>query len=617
MGAVHGVRLGQFQLDKMFGFGGTSLVFVAKDLSFRDALGMNKVVTLKILFDRVQAQAEAERLIQMSDETGVTSLHDYQEFEAVEIDDALKQLFTSWQAKLYKQSDEPIRRAYCLALHMEKGEDLTMTRLWKNQDAKSMNKGIWVVDRQGVQYAQYLQYDLNNDQKISLIKGLISAIKHAHDRFNMVHGDLHPGNVIYDPNTATVVIIDWGTVGVLGTDGWLTPWHDLLLLNEIQSLPKAADIHALALWIDRLLGYEDSVFRRQALRILSVDDAALVPTIGQLSVQFEASVQKVENKKHARIFGLIAMIAVFVILGLKLSFTDWAFLKMKEEITALTTSGLAQGSGNREALRTLRNHLHDSRYLQLRNTIVSGLGKINLKHFRGDYYLSEEDLRRPTAIHYAGSQSFVIFKGQLLFLGSAASSNEFVSDIDVSGIVLSSSQDGHRFIEFPVHPLAAEVDGAGYFLVYKSNLKSLLYVLAEMHFASVRFDSNIEPQVFGLIRGSTSLDVYYKLLDQMDCSWVDFGQKCNFERPWLRMWELPDDFFPSEPMSDLVVDMLKVKLEYEIEDMPLKLSEVYFRDLDLPQVYRMFRYNLYLCGFLCEADPCGNSILITEPTFDD
>lgn len=609
---LKGLVVDDYELIGLIGLGGTSIVLSAKSRSFQATLGVEHRVALKIMFERARAQEEAMRLIRMSGVHGVNAIQSYFEVSSGEFFDVIKPLIQDWASNNNQKTDLGYDKAYVLVLHLEKGDTLTKTRPWTKRDGQLPSKGKWIIETADQKLVQYLRFDFSQREKVALVEGLIASIQNTHNLFNQVHGDLHPGNVVFDRSTLEVSIIDWSNDGVFGADGWLSPWHDRLILGEIEALPKAADIHLLALWVVRLLGEGQPKWQRFAKSILEEDDEAKVPSIDAFIESFNKTLKEVEIAKATRSIWKTVALFFTVALLLFLGLVDWKRLILKRHINDIKAQAFAS-SENEQYLKDLKSLLDDKRYYGLNKEIISSIGEINLRKLLPTDLAQNLDFTKPSAVFSADDQSFVLYKSAIYFLGSAINETEYIFDIDAVGMVIAGRSSNYRFIPFSEHKLASEANEEGCLLIYESKLSELLAALGSIAHKEIKFTSTTEPQVFGLLKGKTTIELLKKLYLLMDSPWDARDLRCSYEKNWLRLWEVEPGYELQGDLRQIVVEILGEKLGYGIEDIT-----PYFDPT--PQSYvcingdqMLDNISIFLASepFRFFIDPCNESFRLT------
>ncbi len=563
---IHGLRIGDYEVQGLIGLGGTAIVLSAKDLRMAALLDVNHLVALKLIFEPSRARDEAERLTRMSGVHGVNAIRDYFEIESSALATALEPLIQAWS----KKSNNPIAlendRVSILVLHLERGETIAKTRSWSKHDVNALAKGQWLIETPEQKFVQYLRYDLSLSEKITLVQGLITAVQNAHRLFDQVHGDLHPGNVVFNRETGDVVIIDWSNASVAGADGWQSPWHDQFLLGEIAEIPMAADIYQLSLWVLRLLADEHPEWQRFAGGVLVEDNAAAMPSVQAFGESFTQILRQIEKARTLKRAWTSLAIALLGAAALYLATTDWTAWRLRRSIHRIEAEALVDAAKAKSGRTRLKEFLHDERFLKVKQEVIHALGSLSLRSPSEVDLARQLEIARPTAIFYAEDQSFLLYGKTVLRLGSAINESEFVYFIDTVGMVVASPEKKYRFIEFPPHTLAQEVSGQGCLILYPSKLRDLVLALGSISHDDIDFSSMTEPQIFGVLRGENVRVLLKKLFVLMEAPWDEYKLSLSYEKHWLRTWEVDPGYKLVGTYIDIAVDQMGQKLGYPITD---------------------------------------------------
>lgn len=610
---IRGLRMGDYEVLGLIGLGGTAIVLAARDLRIEALLGANQLVALKVMFDAERARDEAERLTRMSGVHGVNAILDYLEIESSTLAAALRPVVQAWSRKSNNAIVFDTDRLAILVLHLERGETITKTRSWSNRDREALPNGQWLIETPEQKLIQYLRYDLSLAEKIALVQGLITAIENAHRLFGQVHGDLHPGNIMFNRETGDVVVIDWSNVSVAGADGWQSPWHDQFLLGEIDELPMAADIYQLGLWVLRLLAAEHPEWWRFAHRVLVVEDASSMPSIQVFAESFVHTLRQIERASTVKRAWTGLAIALLAVAALYLATIDWTSLRLRRSIHRIEAASLADPAQAQPGRARLTELLHDERYLNVKQDVIAALGTLSLRTPSEVDMAQRLDISRPSAVYYADDQSFLLYGKTVLSLGSAISESEFVHYIDTVGMVVASRDKRYRFIEFPPHALAQEVSGLGCLILYPSKLGDLLEALGSISRDEIDFSSTTEPRVFGVLKGDTVQVLLKKLFLLMDARWDENKLSLSYEKHWLRTWEVEPGYRLAGTYIDIVVENIGQKLGYPITDINTLPNppKTLFQCASGTQMSNNVREVAFSVTLNLYFDPCDDSAIVS------
>lgn len=554
-----------YEIRGLVGLGGTSLVFAAIDLDLKRVLGKERKVALKFIWDLDRAQEEAKRLIHLDGQGSVNSLLAYFEAPFSQIADIVARGLTTRQDRTGEQLHfAPDHGFGILVLQFAHGQNIVHTE--PAPSGLRLRKGEWPIEMNGQPFVQSLTLKLSLPEKIALIRGLIKVVKGAHDRTPpQIHGDLHPGNVVFDRISGDLVVIDWSGEGVYGAEGWISPWHDQLLLGEIKSLPVAADLYLLALWIERLLGSENKSWRHLAQVVLEGREAS-PRSIHEFSRMFEAATEGQARTKYRAAVYATAMIGL--VLMVAVSWTIWHKRRISEkrdQVEDLVVQALQNPSRAEGVLSTLKEHLADPSYVTIKTDIIKGIGQIKLKNNNNLPFLKSLDLNQPNCVYISDEQRFVVF-GQFAFtLGAAVSESEYIDEIHARGLqVRDSKSNAIREFKFPHHPLLHD-DGKNQLIMYESDLSEVLACFAQMCDMNLMLLPKGKPTIFGLLRGENPNQLIEKILQRSGCEGSAYRRNTL---EWVRCYDMPKGQTIQGGVANNMAFSLVNGLGYKLENIP-------------------------------------------------
>ncbi len=250
--------IGNYAIDKFIGYGASSAVFKGYDLKCR-AHGVSKNVAIKFIWSREMALDEVRRLEQTQPVFEICDLITYDEINGAQarelIGDVIAQLEKAINSVIPVADDKKIG---VLVLKLINGEHLIDRTIY--HDEKLDPEDEWTVDFEHPEHGEKITLkewltpvtrSLDLEQRLEILLQLARAIDESH-RHGVVHGDLNPWNVFFDPKTGRISIIDLGRNN-FGVQGWRTPEHYRLMSEEIDSLPPETDIRLLGQWMRCLL----------------------------------------------------------------------------------------------------------------------------------------------------------------------------------------------------------------------------------------------------------------------------------------------------------------------------------------------------------------------------
>jgi len=252
------VSIGNYAIEKFIGYGASSAVFRGYDLNCH-AHGVSKNVAIKFIWKRDMALDEVRRLEQTQSVFEICDLITYDEITGAEarekIGSVIAQLEKAIGQSLPIDDDSKIG---VLVLKLINGEHLIDRTIYRDETLDSESE--WLVEFEHPEYAEKIALKewltpvtqaLDLEQRLDILLQLAKAIDQSHRR-GVVHGDLNPWNVFFEPDTGRISIIDLGRNN-FGVQGWRTPEHLKLMSEELERLPKETDIRLLGQWMRCLL----------------------------------------------------------------------------------------------------------------------------------------------------------------------------------------------------------------------------------------------------------------------------------------------------------------------------------------------------------------------------
>ncbi len=564
-----------YELRGLVGFGGTSLVFAAVDLSLKRLVGQERKVALKFVWDAARAREEVQRLVRLDGQGSVNSLLAYLEVPFSRIGELLADGLATRRERTGETLDfEPDRIFGVLVLQFAHGQNIVRTE--HLLERTRLRKGEWLIEIDGEPFVQSLATKLTLEERIALIRGLIKVVKGAHDRTPpQVHGDLHPGNVVFERVSGDLVVIDWSGDGVYGADGWISPWHDLLFLGELTALPEAADIYLLALWIERLLAQEYPGWRPMVQAVMAQKEGGLDGSIHDFSQTFEEVALHATQKKYRRTVYVIAAVALVVIgVVVWIFFNRMKISERREQVEDMVTQALNNETRSEHTLITLKSYLTDPLYATIKQDIIKGIGQIKLKYNNSAPFLQSMNLAQPNCVYISDDQSFVVYKQFPFSLGASVSDNEFISDIQARGIqILDQRTSKRREIKFLEHPLLAD-NGKNQLIIYESDLYDVIASLSELTDKEFFFMPSGRPIIYGLIRGATPIELRERVIGcSVDMSTWNHSLKIENEFVWIRCLDLATGTRIKGSLSTNIYNYLVTDLGFEVESFPAEIKE--------------------------------------------
>ncbi len=564
-------RLKEFGALDLVGVGGISVVFSAIHLAAYNTFNHDRPVALKFVWSVAQAQQEVRRLILLDSNRGVNKLYGYFEAPLEEVRALLAPLFSEGQ--VFHSAEGAAELVGVLVMQLSKGCHLTKTRALESA-AHELGRDEWVIDYEGRPYLQSLTIPLSLAQRITIVRNLMKVIIEAHEQVPpQVHGDLHPGNVHYDPRTEEVVVLDWSGLDIYGAAGWITPFHDRLILNEIQALPLQTDVFLIALWVDRLLGNEDRAFRRLANRVL-VESKEL--DIKPFFNAFEQISGKVVRRFKFP-YWMLLVLGVLVLQGKSLGIIERFRLYDRE------TQEVLERHGKRRAFR-LKN------------------GGID----QAEVY----DLSRPQALYVSRRTSFVIYGGLPFVEGDLINNDWIITSISSESIGMASQKSKRSMaLSFQSHPykdLARR--NLGSFLLFDAPVREIAKALSIQLKDPILIISDGDPVLRGLVYSNDPHQLMPRIFGAEEPEDVA-GKNTGYgaQGKFILYWDLAPDQLIEGDLYDLVHTYLGKRMGYDVSETPLAWKGEFFqRELVTPtsclrlfleaSTYRGYRMSVDLAG---------------------
>ncbi len=585
-------RLKEFDALNLVGVGGISVVFSAVHLAAFNPFNNDRPVALKFVWDVTQAQQEVRRLILLDSNRGVNKLYGYFEAPLAEVRALLSPLLDGHQALTSVQPEVgPDALVGVLVMQLSKGCHLMKTRALEGA-AYKLGKDEWVIDYEGRPYLQSLAMPLSVAERIAIVRGLMKIIIEAHEQEPpQVHGDLHPGNVHFNPKTEEVVVLDWSGLDIYGASGWITPWHDRLILGEIQALPRQTDVYLIALWVDRLLGNEDRAFHRLANSVLT-SETGEEQDIRSFFKAFEQQVEFLGRRAKKRRWPYLLGVGLLALLV-------WQ-LDIVERLQG-SDGGAKAARQALEAEAVARKTKEELKHIIYGNS--AALHEVSVKH----------DLSRPQAVYVSKADRFVVYGG-LPFLEGDAINNEFeIQTISLSAMALKAP--GKAALEravFTAHPLlGGDSQPLGCLLIYDAPLIQIANALSRHLKEDISLLSASEPRVMGLVYGDDPGLLLERMFEIMPTP--DVAMKKHmiyYDGQYLRYWDLAPGTAIEGNLSALLTQYLQERMGYELTKIPRKLADQTLRrEVTTPSsCLGLFRHLVAAQGYSLEVDQNGTTL---------
>ncbi len=250
--------LNDFRIEEFMAHGAASVSFRAADLRCEE-IGIHRLVGLQFFWRLDQARRAARRLADNASVYEICGLTAYAELPTSEARVFLEPALNRLNGQLGLNLKTPdTERVGALVLRLIEGEPLIRRGAILEEPTPAATS--WLVhfrhpktgrDALLRESLSPFARNLSAPARLRITAQLARALAESHGR-GITHGDLNPANVICDPQSLRVALIDLGR-DHFGVRGWQAPEHFQLMAGEIDALPPAADVYLLGLWLRRLL----------------------------------------------------------------------------------------------------------------------------------------------------------------------------------------------------------------------------------------------------------------------------------------------------------------------------------------------------------------------------
>lgn len=602
-------RLKEFTSLNLVGVGGISVVFSATHLAEFNSFGQDRKVALKFVWDVAQAQAEVRRLIQLESNRGVNKLYGYFEAPTEEVMELLAPLLNARQAHVSPpQAESGDAQVGILVMQLSHGQHLMKT--WAMESASyKLKRDEWVIDFEGKPFIQALALPLALDERIAIIRSLFKVLIEAHEQSPpQVHGDLHPGNVHYNPKTGEVVILDWSGMDIYGAAGWITPWHDQKILGEIQNLPGQADVYMIALWIERLLGNEAPQYRKLAETVLASEHKC--PDIHSFFNSFENIVKALKQSGRNKRWIYWAVVAVLVI-----GVVRWRAIiadqerRHNQEMSELLNRGEKDG----KVMYVLETKKDNPAYVKVWGDVDTIKKAIEMKYAEANTYLQKYELRRPQAVFISSSERMIIYGGLPFVEGDLINNESVITSIGLGKIHVRHVESGAgQELKFFAHPLlrGAPPPSNG-FLVYSTHFRDIANAMSRYLKEDIVLQSASEPVALAFVRGEDPRQLLPRMfgVEKRTASATE-RRNIYYDGQWIRYWDLEPGLKLEGRFGQLASKYLEKRMGYRITKMSAKLRAIPMicEVAETRSCLSVFEQEAAAHGYALEVDHTGNQI---------
>lgn len=539
-------------------------------------------VVLKVVWDVETARLEARDLMEMDDIRGVVSLLDYFERPYSTIKDVA---VFSFLKKLNLKDDHPVG---FLATHLVKGRTLvTKTeRVPREELPPQPKKDTLLFHARGKWYRQYLCKSFSFHEKIRLVSQVAHTLAEVHER-NKKHADIKLENLVFNPETNEVTLVDFGGSAGFGTEGWMTPEHIENLRQGGKTTPiytKAADIYALGRVIERLFEGDGEKGRR----VIELIAEPCLKKTREIDAQFvERETQRYLNaispKRYLKWAGAAAAIAlIWLSIWMYVVNVKSDDIRNERILEALVATIPETGAEQYSLLRKIRFTYYTTGDLAFRDKLTKAAAKINVETGNNIKLFYNMDPAKPNAIYISPEERYIIYDEFVIRVGDFVDETRYVTSFNFKQVTLKEYETGtEQTFQFPEFPMEWIPEPTGSLLIYPSDLAILSAALCRAYPKFVAASPTRETEIHGLLHGSTTSGILVKLFDYLN---IDYSTSFNTfleigDLPCQKyfIYELEDGLYFQTHLDELIKKYQKYS-GYKINEIPESFSQIYIED---------------------------------------
>lgn len=539
-------------------------------------------VVLKVVWDVETARLEARDLMEMDDIRGVVSLLDYFERPYATIKDVA---VFSFLKKLNLKDDHPVG---FLATHLVKGRTLvTKTeRVPREELPPQPKKDTLLFHARGKWYRQYLCKSFSFHEKIRLVSQVAHTLAEVHER-NKKHADIKLENLVFNPETNEVTLVDFGGSAGFGTEGWMTPEHIENLRQGGKTTPiytKAADIYALGRVIERLFEGDGEKGRR----VIELIAEPCLKKTREIDAQFvERETQRYLNaispKRYLKWAGAAAAIAlIWLSIWMYVVNVKSDDIRNERILEALVATIPETGPEQYSLLRKIRFTYYTTGDLGFRDKLTKAAAKINVETGNNIKLFYNMDPAKPNAIYISPEERYIIYDEFVIRVGDFVDETRYVTSFNFKQVTLKEYETGtEQTFQFPEFPMEWIPEPTGSIQIYPSDLIILAVGLGKTYPKKVDARPTRETIVRGVLHASTSSGIMQKLYDYLGISYSPaFGERIFIgDLPCANyfIYEIEDGAYIQTTLENLIQKYRKCS-GYDVSTIPNHFSDIYIED---------------------------------------
>ena len=498
------------------------MVLSAYVRSIQENFGIQLKVVLKILTHEEPGKDEVEALAQMSAKSQYCNLYDAFKVTRQELyifaGQKLEALAELIGVDLFSVEEQSYT---IIVLNLVSGEKLIERKPLNKQ--KLSEDGL-IVETENGQFLDSLSAKCAERQpkeRLYLLMEMAKALAKRH-KLGLPHGDLSPGNVLWDPELNEITLIDLGLNRNFGTKGWRSPEHLTQQGQRHTAITPASDIYVMGQWMSLLAGSQR--FLNPLIKTCRHPDLKNRPTANALY-------SKLRNHYYASFYKNLFLVSALVVVIL--GFFIWQQTSEPSLHELLPENGMsyrkkiqALDLENMANPKTVRLEIQE----YLKHPQMTPALWENLIRTLADYY---RRLRPPPDTLFSGkpediqaiwidkgplpAETWILYKGNPWWhsLGEQIMDDRFLLKVDIRypeiDVVLEDQEGEQTIITTPLFPYPWIKSEDSILLMFDGSLEKVLENLS----LNTPFHAAIPGQSFTTMKGVLSFASTEDLLIQL------------------------------------------------------------------------------------------------------